>query len=285
MTVFAIQKERARTSSLKPRIKLAPVSEKIILEQNSNYTIELIRPLQTRQSYPTIIYIPGTAFSMNETMHTDMICSQIIYKAQYQMLIVRHPLAPEKPFPHAFNILEDTIIDIVKHKAKQYLMDEEKILLMGYSSGGNLAAALAPIFIKNDLPLKTLYLISPILDFTRSVTEYRQAFENKDKIISEDFVNWLQSLYVPIMNDATNPKISPFFIDEQDMAYLPRVELFYGQFDRFRGDAEGYYQKLKAYGAAINKHMIYQSDHSYLWVDINAINRIANNIRDLHWFI
>ena len=156
---------------------------------------------------------------------------------------------------------------------------------MGYSSGVNLAAALAPIFIKNELPLKTLYLISPVLDFTRSITGYRHAFEDKDKVISEDYIEWFQSLYIPIMNDMTNPKISPYFIDEKDIDYLPRVELFYGQFDRFRGDAEGYYRKLRSFGAEINKHMINQCDHSYLWVDVNAINRIANNIRDLHWFI
>ena len=84
------------------------------------------------------------------------------------------------------------------------------MIVAGYSSGGNFAALIAIHAIKDGIPLAKQILISPIVDLSRVLPGFKN-YEDRDTDISEEFVQWVISLYLPPDEDRRNPQVSPFW--------------------------------------------------------------------------
>ena len=83
----------------------------------------------------TVLYLHGGGFVVGGLESHDDICAEIAAGAETTVVAVAYRLAPEHPFPAAF----DDCWAVVRH----LLADGQGIVLAGDSAGGNLAAALA----------------------------------------------------------------------------------------------------------------------------------------------
>ncbi len=229
--------------------------------------------------YPTLFYIPGTAFIAIETKFTNVICSHICSKTKCQIIVINHQLAPEAQFPAGYQDVYDTFKYFI-NKPRPHCIDINRIAVAGYSSGGNFAALLALQAKQEDLPLAYQILISPIVDLSRSLTKYKE-FENKDTVISEEFVSWFIDLYVP-QKEKSNlraPQLSPFWSDPTRFKKLPKTDVIVAEYDRFRSDAEYYYMQLKTCGVDATRFEEKGENHSYLWYKLEVVEKISSLLR------
>ena len=240
------------------------------------FITNIIRPDNHVKQYKTVIYVPGTAFVANEHAFTNLICTILANYSNYQFIIVRHPLSPENKFPIALNSLKDTIYQLLKNHEQEYAIDPNHIVLMGYSTGGNFIASLTPFLVQHDIQIAAQFLLSPLLDLSRSQNPFSNDYEKHDKALTNKFVEWFINCYVNKTDDLKQSNLSPLFTSiNREMTY-PATHLFFGEDDRFRGDSEGYYLKLFKEHLPITKHMFAGCDHSYLWYNIDAIKKIAS---------
>lgn len=262
-----IPEHRARLRMARPLLKSAPVFQRDIVVRTYPHRympVRLYRPRDIRPPYPTLFYVPGTAFVAAETAFTDVICSHIAEMSGFQVILVSHHLAPEHRFPAG---LEDVlaIFRVAMRSADFFLqIDRARVAVAGYSSGGNFAASLAFYARREGLPLARQVLISPALDLSRSLTRYR-AFESRDATVTESFVQWFLGHYLPLSVDPQNPELSPIWRSPEEYRTLPPADIFFAEYDRFRSDAEAYHERLTSAGVASNPYMVMGGDHSFLW--------------------
>lgn len=88
-----------------------------------------------KETAPVMLYLHGGGFVVGGLESHDDVCAEIASRAEISVVAVEYRLAPEHPFPAAF---EDCWA-VLTHLAK----DCSDIVVGGDSAGGNLAAALA----------------------------------------------------------------------------------------------------------------------------------------------
>lgn len=232
----------------------------------------IYRSFKLKETFPTLLYIPGNAFVASETDYTHFICSHIAQQSRCQVIVIKHRLAPEFKFPIGLNDAY-CIIKLLLLNSKSFNIEKSQVAIAGYSSGGNIAALIA-INANKHLSIARQILISPITDLSRSLKNFKE-FEEQDTAISEHFVEWFLNLYVSDKINLKDPKISPYWEKDLNIQGLPVTDLIVGEFDRFRGDAELYKKKLSEQGNIVNHFMFKQENHSLLWYNKGVINNIA----------
>ena len=250
----------------------------VTLQPNRHLPINIYRPAHINAPYPTIFYIPGTAFVAKETAFTELICTRIAEQSRCQVIVINHRLAPEHPFPEG---LEDAyhLIRTIARFAEIFQINKNQMVIIGYSSGGNFAATITLYGKEHGLFFQRQVLISPILDLSQSLTAFKTEFEDKDKVVRDTFTRWFLNLYVPAELHIRNPLLSPFWNEATDLKNLPPTDIFFGEIDRFRSDSEAYYQKLLRANVNVQRVMLKDEDHSFLWYKLDVADSIGARIK------
>lgn len=284
---YSIIEHRAKVASLKAFINPADIYCKEVLIPLQNKTqipVKIYRPSADNNPLPTFFYVPGTAFIAWETAFTHVICSHIAEKANCQVIAIYHRLAPENRFPTGYKDAYRILRAILQTPPHLFKVDRHNVALGGYSSGGNYAAQMAIQAKKAELPIRYQALISPMVDLSRHITcmeKYKnlKEFEDKDKVITQEFINWFIELYLPDLINPASPQISPFWQNSASIRGLPPTDIIFGEYDRFRSDSEAYIEKLKAYDVSVERLMIGGEDHSFLWYKMEVIELIAGRLK------
>lgn len=234
--------------------------------------------LNTAQQLPTIIYFPGTAFVAYELTYTDAICSQLCKQTNSQVILIHHRLAPETQFPTSLNDMKE-VTEYILSESAQFKIDRANVVLSGYSSGGNFAAAVG-IHLKNK-GIKVSYqlLMSPYLDLARRSSQGFESEESKDTAVSHGFLVWSASLYLPANVKPEDPDASPIW--HANLYGLPPTVIHVGGFDRLLGDAKNFSRKLKVQRVASLLKVHAGRNHGYLWQDMSGISEVAAQFRGL----
>lgn len=277
----SIIEHRARVAAAIPMANAAdvPFMDVIVPIQDAiKIPVRIYQPAFPKKGpYPTLFYIPGTAFVAHESKFTRVVCSHICQRAQCQVIVINHRLAPESQFPGGLFDAYQVMEFFVKKPPYSQLIDHSKIAIGGYSSGGTIAASMAIKAVKQGLPVAVQILFSPFVDLSRSLNTHK-IFEEQDCDISESFVNWMLDLYIPENANPKNPLMSPFWSKAKDVQGLPPTAIILAEYDRFRSDAEAYYQKMDEAGVYTKRLLLEGENHSYLWHKLEIVEKVADDI-------
>ncbi|CBL47252.1 Alpha/beta hydrolase [gamma proteobacterium HdN1] len=171
-----------------------------------------------------ILYIHGGAWSMGSRRSNRSFAANVAVTSGCRILSVDYRLAPEFPFPAGLRDCASAYLWLMRHEG----IAAENIILMGDSSGGNMALAL-PVLLQstNDKLPSAVIAISPPTDFTQSGESHRSkakvdplfgklSTQMKDSIAD----NYIQS-HAP-----DDPMVSPLFAD---LSGFPRLLLMVGE--------------------------------------------------------
>lgn len=281
-----IFKHRKLIFSYAPKVSYTSLQykESKLSEQFKDITIYKNLPNDPDKLYPTLIYIPGTAFVALEENYTNFICSCIAQLTNCQVIAIKHKLAPEHNPISILNGLYHVIKNLLSEKHSTLLqIDRSRISIGGYSSGGTLAVLMAIKAKANGLVFNHQILISPVTDLSRTITKNTkyQTFEDQDYVIHEQFVKWFLDLYLPNSIDRKNPTLSPYWCNSEILKQLSATYLTFGEFDRFRGDAELYAQKLRSINVPVYECMFSKETHGLLWKNNEVICSVAKQLKCL----
>ncbi|WKY15354.1 hypothetical protein Q1695_000662 [Nippostrongylus brasiliensis] len=117
-----------------------------------------------KRSCAALVYIHGGGWIMMRAEHSDPLCNTLARSLGVTVFSVDYRLAPEHPFPCGLVDCETVIRILYKEGAKRFNIDPEKISISGESAGGNLAAAVAQKFQRQNEPyVKSQVLIYPVI--------------------------------------------------------------------------------------------------------------------------
>ncbi|WP_055099617.1 alpha/beta hydrolase [Alloalcanivorax xenomutans] len=175
-----------------------------------------------------LLYIHGGAFvAYTRNTYATMVSSWC-QSLKARALMVDYSLAPEHPFPAAF---EECIT------AYRWLLDQGfnagDIVIAGDSAGGNLAMTTLQNIQSQSLPLPSCaVLLSPFLDFTLSGAS---ALDNarQDPVFTPGFAIGIRHFYARA-EEITRPEVSPLF---GDFSGLPPLLFQVGSTEMLLDDA------------------------------------------------
>lgn len=129
---------------VRPRLHIHPKPEETVFvpSRDSGRTIKTNvygTPTEGKPS-PVLINFCGSGFVLRTFGNDDEYCRFVAEKSEYIVIDVQYRLAPENPFPAAFNDAED-VVKWVQSQPQRF--DSSCISLSGFSAGANIALAVA----------------------------------------------------------------------------------------------------------------------------------------------
>ncbi len=205
-------------------------------------------PENKRRDLPVLIYYHGGGFIWGSIEIFDNYCRKIARKTETLLISVGYRLAPEYPFPYAVND-SYTVLKWIDNNIKQYGGDPGKIIVMGESAGGNLAAVM-PIVSRDSCGPDILaqVIICGATTFEETAYPSRQYFllGDEDYFVSRDYLYRCKSAYLQDNTDVTNPYISPLKADLDEK--MPPALIITAQVDPLRDEGREYAIKMKEAG-------------------------------------
>ena len=235
-----------RAASKPPRWLTRPLPADVTIEDRQAdesgppAKIRIYRPPTTTERSPLVLFIHGGGFVTGGLDAMQFLCAQLASTAHAVVVSVEYPLAPEHPFPAALNT-SYAALRWVAERAEELNGDSQRLIVMGDSAGGNLAAALCLLARQNGGPsVERQVLIYPALDATLSTPAMRTATV-KRRAECEAFYGY----YVGDGNRA-DELISPLLAE--DLSELPPATIITAEHDALRDDGLLYATRLARAG-------------------------------------
>ena len=177
----------------------------------------------------------------------DALCRVIANLSGCALLNVDYRLAPEHPFPAAF---EDAVAAVrwLGAAPPEYRLYRQSVSVGGSSAGGNLATAAALELQRSGGPsLLCQLLVYPPVDATLSNETYTTLGEGFSFTAKKR--RWSRDQYLGAHRDLKDPRLSPAF--STSLSSLPRTLVITAELDPLRGEAEDYARRLEEAGVDV----------------------------------
>lgn len=224
-------------------------AEKLTINSFDGFHIDLYiyRPKDCPENIPCMVYFHGGGFFLKGDALTPRILSAYIRKSSIAVVYVDYRLSLDYPYPIP---VEDCYAGLKwTFENSSYLgFDNEKILVMGFSAGGALAAGVTLLARDRKFPhIVAQVLISP-------VTDYRQITASAKNFI--DTPNWnsesnrrMWELYLRNIDGKVpyyaSPAVAP------SLRGLPPAYVEVSEFDPLHDEGVNYAKNLKDSGVNV----------------------------------
>jgi acetyl esterase len=221
---------------------------------------------------PTLLFLHGGGWLYGDLDSHDAACRFLAERSGVRVLAVDYRLAPEDPFPAAYDDALAAYRWLVEN-AESVGADRDRLAVGGDSAGGCLAATTAIEAAREGLPLAFQLLIYPGTDHT-ATTGSRELFREGFYLTGE-FMDLASATYVPAGVDPRDPRLSPIYAD------LPRglapAYVVTAGFDPLRDEGEAYARKLADAGVELELRRFPDQIHGFFnMVGAGRTSRAAN---------
>ncbi|MEJ8863004.1 alpha/beta hydrolase [Pseudomonas jessenii] len=192
---------------------------------------------------PCIVYLHGGGWVVGDLDSHDFICAELASTLGVLVIAVDYRLAPEHPFPAAF---DDCLKVWRALRTGPFKLDPARTLVAGDSAGGNLAAALCLALRDADEPVPAAQvLIYPGLDGDQGLASRSECIDAP--LLSSSDVDCYHALY---LRGTRKPGPYAMPLLAADLHRLPPAFIAVAQFDPLRDDGVLYAERLNAAGVA-----------------------------------
>ncbi len=225
----------------------------VVVYDANNCKCVFTKSINTSKPYNHIIYFHGGSYSLPAQRAHWHIIDNILQRVNTYITFVNYPLAPQNTCETTINASFAAYTNITEKYS-------DNIILMGDSSGGGLALALAE-YIENkkiQIKPKKLVLLSPWLDV--SMDNIPSALEEKDLILDKTTLHKKGKEYAGKMSEK-NYLCSPLY---GNLKKIPETAVFAGTNDMLYAQAEEMLKRMKRSKNALSFYS-YEDMH-HVWM-------------------
>jgi acetyl esterase len=241
-----------------PPTKLARVEDfTLAARDGAALPVRLYAP--SHEVLPVLVYLHGGGFTLGSIATHDSLCRHLSHLAHCAVLSLAYRLAPEHPFPVAFNDAWDCLQWVSQHGGDKRL-DSRRIAVGGDSAGGTLAASCALQARDSNLPLCLQLLFYPgccAHHDTASHTTFGHGF-----VLEASHINYFFDLYIPNQQDREDWRFAPLMADNVDGVAPAWFGL--AECDPLVDEGLQYADKLRAAGVAVDLELYLGVTHEFI---------------------
>lgn len=207
--------------------------------------IRIYRPQATHEP-PVGLYLHGGGFVLGGLDSHDSICAEIAEQAGIAVIAVEYRLAPEHPFPAAFDDCR-AVLDAIAELARDHAFDAARLIVAGDSAGANLTAALCLHARDNAGPaISGQILIYPSLHGDTATGSYIE-HAHAPGLTTAD-VDYYREVYIGSGGHPDHHSKFASPLRETDYRGLPPAFIVAAEWDPLRDDAFVYAERLRNAG-------------------------------------
>jgi acetyl esterase/lipase len=196
---------------------------------------------------PVVVWVHGGGFILGDLSSGDATCRSLAAKADCAVVNVDYRLAPEHPYPAAF---EDVLAVVrwIGTDGERYGLDKRRIILAGESAGAHLSAATSVVLRDEAVAPVLQVLICPSTQFS---TDWPSMAAHADgPLARRDDVEWFWSQYIADEQARTDPLAAPA-LAPLDHYTVPAL-IITADHDPLVDDGRAYAQRLKEAGVEVD---------------------------------
>lgn len=212
----------------------------------SGIPLRLYRPAEQRGS-AFVLYFHGGGWVLGDIESFDDFCRRFSAESGLIVGSLEYRLAPENPFPAALEDGAEALAWVTEHAASLGA-DPQKVVVMGSSAGGNIAAVLAAgTGSESGSAIVHQVLIYPVLDSRLHHPSYTE--NATGNYLTSKQMRWFWDQYVPSQADRADPRVSP--AHAPSLSGLPPATIVVAEHDPLRDEGREYATRLEADGVAV----------------------------------
>jgi acetyl esterase len=222
------------------RVAVADVVQQKVSGRHGEVPIQIYYPKDQTDS-PTILFFHGGGFVFGNFQTHDRMCRRICRDAGAIVIAVRYRLAPFFKYPVALEDCYDVLLWAVEQSAI-LRTDSQKVIVMGDSAGGNLAAAVSLMARDQKLSL----IIRQILIYPAMSGKLDQPSIVRNAnvpILTQKQIQFYLQCYARTEEDIVQPYFSPLLA--QDLTNLPPALIIASGYDPLYDQAVEYAHRLQ----------------------------------------
>lgn len=214
---------------------------------------------------PLVVFLHGGGFVEGDLETHDEPCRVLCRQAGHAVLSVAYRLAPEHPFPAAY---DDAVAAFrwAQAEADRLRCDAGRVCVAGDSAGGNLAAGVAQATRDADPPAAQL-LVYPGTDHPGTYAS-RALFDGY--LLPEAVRAAFFEVYAGGADVALDPRMSPM---RGELAGLAPAFVLTAGFDVLRDEGEAYARGMEAAGVPVALYR--QADQPHGFINLTSVSRAA----------
>ena len=234
----------ARAQGARTRIPTTPepvgkVEDREIAGPESQIPVRIYRPNGTGP-FGVLVYYHGGGWVLGNIENSDAEVRRLVNRANCVAVSVEYRLAPESRFPAAAEDSYAALCWVAEHAA-EFDGDAARIVVAGYSAGGNLAAVVSQMARDRQGPkIIQQVLQCPVTDFAFDTLSYQENEINLS--MGKAGMAWFRESYLRDEADRANPYAAP--LQAKDFSNLPPALIVTAEFDPLRDEGEAYGAKL-----------------------------------------
>lgn len=233
------------------------------------------RPREHAGTAPGVyVHLHGGAFLMRHAAMDDFFARYVVARTGAVVVNVDFDVAPRHRYPVAHHQAHDVMAWVAEHGAARDV-DGSRLVVGGFSSGGNLAASACLQARDAGTVRPRLQLLGvPSLDVS---TDHKPALTPRP-MIGESTIRLVRATYFKDAARRTEPYASPLLAE--DLHGLPPAVVVTAQLDSLRAEGDAYARRLEEAGVAVEHHVVPRQDHYFLdpgdlgqarrWMDVLA---------------
>ena len=193
-----------------------------------------------------ILHIHGGGFITLSPLHHENYIRKIVNKTGIATLSVDYRLSPENSFPSALDDVYQVYTWLIEHGENDLNLKIKNIILFGDSAGGNLILSLVYILLIKGIRLPNLLILAyPAVKMNIMPISLSYLNCNYDPTLNYNLLTFCRKSYLGEDNtEDINPFISPIYMGNKILKYLPKIKIYGGTGDPLRDDYVEFFHKI-----------------------------------------
>ncbi|WP_099204904.1 alpha/beta hydrolase [Scatolibacter rhodanostii] len=225
--------------------------------------VRMYYPLENWKDKSVILFFHGGGWVSGNVDSYNRVCIMLARQLNCRVAAVDYRLAPEHPFPAGLTDCYAVSRYFYQNAEFLFGVSSEKLILMGDSAGGNLAAAISlKARDSGEFTPVSQILLYPALYNDYTVTSpFESVHRNgKDYILTAERIQEYIELYAGT-GDRTQPYFAPLLAE--DFSCQPKTLVITAEFDPLCDEGEMYADKLSAAGSQVTKYRMENALHGF----------------------
>lgn len=226
--------------------------------------VRMFYPGDKVQNTDLLLFFHGGGWVTGDIDSYNKVCAVTALKTGCRVASVDYRLAPEHKFPKGLQDCYEIAQYFFKNAMHLFGISPERIVLMGDSAGGNLAAAVSLMARDRQtfVPKRQILIYPATYNDHTENSPYPSVEKNgKDYVLTSQRIVEYMSLYMRTPKDAKSPYFAPLLAE--DFSAQPDTLVITAEFDPLRDEGEDYGQHLRSAGNPVEIYRISGAIHGF----------------------
>ncbi|MGP5006642.1 alpha/beta hydrolase [Brachybacterium tyrofermentans] len=246
--------------------------------RDSSIPVRVFDPHEKRRE-ELLLFFHGGGWVTGDIESYTPACATMAELTGATVVSVDYRLAPEHPFPAGFEDCYEMVQRLLEDPGLADLDGSDRIVLVGDSAGGNLAAAVSlRLHELGHRGVRRQILLYPVThwDHDPQTSPFESVRHHGEdyRLTSTEVQDYMQ-MYVPDPEARRDPRVSPLMA--QDLSGQPRTLMITAELDLLRDEGEAYAQALAEAGNSVRTHRVDGALHGFI-----TLPRFSRSLRDAY---